>query len=67
VVLRLGPEVLEDRLLPESFHVVPVVDHSMLNRVVQRVGSIKIATQGNSASAESEGGEEPKRSVNEEG
>jgi hypothetical protein len=37
MVLRLGAEVLEDRLLPVTFHVIPVVDHTMANRVVDTV------------------------------
>ena len=33
MVLRLGAEVLEDRLFPVAFHVIPVVDLTMANRV----------------------------------
>ena len=39
VILRFSSEVLEDALFPEPFHVIPVVDQSMLDRVVERVGS----------------------------
>jgi hypothetical protein len=37
MVLRLGAEVLEDRLLPVTLHVIPVVDHTMADRVVDTV------------------------------
>jgi len=37
VVLRLGAEVLEDRLFPVAFHVIPVVDLTMADRVVDTV------------------------------
>ena len=37
MVLRLRPEVLEDRLLPVTFHVIPVVDLTMADRVVDTV------------------------------
>ena len=37
MVLRLGAEVLEDRLFPVAFHVIPVVDLTMTNRVVDTV------------------------------
>jgi hypothetical protein len=37
MVLRLCAEVLEDRLFPVSFHVVPVVDLTMANRVVDTI------------------------------
>lgn len=39
VILRLSSEVLEDALLPESLHVIPVVDQSVFDGVVERVGS----------------------------
>ena len=34
VVLRLGSEVLEDALLPESLHEVPVLHNAVANRVL---------------------------------
>jgi hypothetical protein len=37
MVLRLRAEVLEDRLLPVSLHVIPVVDLTMANRVVDTI------------------------------
>jgi len=37
MVLRLGAEVLEDRLFPVAFHVIPVVDLTMADRVVDTV------------------------------
>lgn len=37
MILRLGTEVLEDRLFPVTFHVIPVVDLTMANRVVDTV------------------------------
>ena len=37
MVLRLGAEILEDRLFPVPLHVVPVVDLAMANRVVDTV------------------------------
>ena len=43
MVLRLSPEVLEDRLLPISFHVIPIIDHSMANRIMYPVtGSLGV-------------------------
>lgn len=33
MVLWLRPEVLEDRLFPITFHVIPVIDLTMANRV----------------------------------
>ena len=33
MVLRLGTEVLEDALLPESLHEVPVLNHSVTDGV----------------------------------
>ena len=38
VVLWFCTEVLEDTLLPEALHVVPVLDLAMADRVVQGVG-----------------------------
>jgi hypothetical protein len=37
MVLRLRPEVLEDRLLPVPLHVIPVVNLTMADRVVDTV------------------------------
>jgi hypothetical protein len=37
VVLWFGTEVLEDTLLPESLHVIPVLNHTMSNRVMQSI------------------------------
>ena len=37
MVLRLCAEILEDRLFPVSLHVIPVVDLTMANRVVDTV------------------------------
>lgn len=37
VVLWFGAEVLEDALLPVTLHVVPIVDHAVLDRVVDVV------------------------------
>lgn len=38
VILRLAAEVLEDTLLPVALHVVPVVDLTVANGVVEGVG-----------------------------
>ena len=37
MVLRLCTEILEDRLFPVPLHVIPVVDLTMANRVVDTV------------------------------
>lgn len=37
VVLRLGPQVLEDSLLPVSLHVIPVINHAVADGVVHAV------------------------------
>jgi hypothetical protein len=37
VIFRLSPQILEDGLLPVSFHVIPVVYHSMTDRVVYSI------------------------------
>lgn len=37
MVLGLGAQVLEDTLFPVSFHVIPVLNHSMSNRIVHPV------------------------------
>ena len=37
MVLRLRPEVLEDRLFPVTLHVIPVINLTMANRVVDTV------------------------------
>lgn len=37
MVLGLGAEVLEDALLPVAFHLVPVVNHAVTDRVVDVV------------------------------
>ena len=37
MILRLRPEILEDTLLPEPFHVVPIVNHAVFNGIVERV------------------------------
>lgn len=37
VVFRLCPQILEDRLLPVPLHMVPVLNHSMTNRVMHAV------------------------------
>ncbi len=37
MVLWLASQVLEDRLLPVSFHVIPVVNLTMPNRIVHAV------------------------------
>ena len=37
MVLRLCAEILEDRLFPVPLHVIPVVDLTMANRVVDTV------------------------------
>lgn len=46
VVFRLSPQVLEDALLPEALHVVPVVDHSVLDGVVKGVSSVRTSRRG---------------------
>ncbi len=38
MVLRFGTEVLEDALLPESFHVVPILDETMTDGLIDLVG-----------------------------
>lgn len=43
MVLRLSTEVLEDRLFPVTLHVIPVVDLTMANRVIDTVsGRLRI-------------------------
>jgi hypothetical protein len=37
VILGLSPQILEDGLLPVSLHMVPVVNHTMTNRIVNAV------------------------------
>ena len=37
MVLRLCPEVLEDRLFPVTLHVIPVINLTMANRIVDTV------------------------------
>jgi hypothetical protein len=37
MVLRLRPEVLKDRLFPVTLHVIPVIDLTMANRIVDTV------------------------------
>ncbi len=37
MVLRLCPEVLEDCLFPVTLHVIPVIDLTMANRVVDTI------------------------------
>lgn len=37
MILRLGPQVLEDTLRPKPLHMVPVFDHAMLDRIMQPV------------------------------
>lgn len=37
MVLRLRPEVLEDRLFPVTLHVIPVIDLTMANRIVDTI------------------------------
>lgn len=37
MILRLGPQVLEDALLPVPLHLVPVLNHAMLDGVVDGV------------------------------
>jgi hypothetical protein len=37
MILRLGSEILENGLLPEPFHVVPVLDLTVADGVVQVV------------------------------
>ena len=38
MILRFAAQVLEDTLLPVAFHVVPVVNLSVANRVVEGIG-----------------------------
>lgn len=37
VILGLCTQILKDRLLPVSLHMIPIADHPVLNRVVQAV------------------------------
>jgi hypothetical protein len=37
MIFRLSPEVLEDRLFPVPFHVIPVLNLTMTNRIVDTV------------------------------
>ena len=46
VVLGFCPEVFEDGLLPVAFHVVPVVYHSVTNRIVHTVSWSLCVCQG---------------------
>jgi hypothetical protein len=37
MILRLGPQILENTLRPEPLHVIPILDHAMLDRIMQPV------------------------------
>ena len=37
MVLGLGAQVLEDRLFPVTFHVIPIINHAMTNGVVYAI------------------------------
>lgn len=37
MIFRFGTEVLEDCLLPVSFHVIPVVNHSVSDGIVDAI------------------------------
>jgi hypothetical protein len=37
MILRLCPQVFEDRLLPITFHVIPVIDLTMPDRIADTV------------------------------
>lgn len=50
VILGLGAEILEDALLPEPLHLVPVVDHAVADGVVEGVGP-GVSGWGNKAAA----------------
>lgn len=38
VVFRLGSKILEDALLPEAFHVIPVLNQAVLDWLIHLVG-----------------------------
>jgi hypothetical protein len=52
VILGFSSQVLEDGLFPEPLHVVPVVDETVLDGVVKRVGSDKGRRADNELTAE---------------
>ena len=37
VILRLCPQILEDNLLPITFHMIPIINHSMADRIVNTI------------------------------
>jgi len=37
MILRLRAQILEDRLFPVTLHMIPVVNHSMSNGIVDAV------------------------------
>lgn len=37
MILGLSAQVLEDRLLPVTFHVIPIVNHTMADGVVYAI------------------------------
>lgn len=37
MVFGLGPQILEDTLLPVSLHMIPILNHTMANRIMYSV------------------------------
>lgn len=37
MILRLSPQILEDALRPKPLHMIPILDHPMLYRIMQPV------------------------------
>lgn len=46
MVLGLSTQVLEDRLLPVSLHIIPVVDHTMSNGIVHAIAGCLRVREG---------------------
>lgn len=39
MVLWFGPQVFENTLFPKPLHMIPILNHTMFDRIVQAIGS----------------------------
>lgn len=46
MVFWFGPEVFEDRLLPVTFHMIPIINHTVSDRVVYTITRCPRISQG---------------------
>jgi hypothetical protein len=46
VVLRFCAQILEDRLFPVAFHIVPVVNHAVSNGIVDSIAGCLSVGEG---------------------